>query len=217
MTHKWPWVAMALLGAYHGLNPAMGWLFALALGLQEKRRSAVIGALLPIVLGHAAAIAVAILLLTFVQHFLPMNLLKWTVASVLFTLGVYRLFRANHPRGAGMRVGGKDLFVWSFLMASAHGAGVMLLPILIAQPMPGMTHNMADGMPMVPSSLSASAIGMAVLIHTVSMFFVAGILAVLSFETYERVGLQLLRRTWLNFDLVWAVALLVAGFAVLLL
>jgi hypothetical protein len=216
MTHKWPWVAVALLGAYHGLNPAMGWLFALALGLQEKRRSAVIGALLPIALGHAAAIAVAILLLTFVQHFLPMNLLKWAVASVLFTLGVYRLFRANHPRGAGMRVGGKDLFVWSFLMASAHGAGVMLLPILITQPMPGMTHNMADGMPMVPSSLSASAIGMAVLIHTVSMFFVAGILAVLFFETYERVGLQLLRRTWLNFDLVWAVALLVAGFAVLL-
>ena len=131
MTHKWPWVAMALLGAYHGLNPAMGWLFALALGLQEKRRSAVIGALLPIALGHAASIAVAILLLTLVQHFLPMNLLKWAVASVLFTLGVYRLFRANHPRGAGMRVGGKDLFVWSFLMASAHGAGVMLLPILI--------------------------------------------------------------------------------------
>jgi hypothetical protein len=216
MTHKWPWVAVALLGAYHGLNPAMGWLFALALGLQEKRRSAVIGALLPIALGHAAAIAMAILLLTFVQHFLPMNLLKWAVASVLFTLGVYRLFRANHPRGAGMRVGGKDLFVWSFLMASAHGAGVMLLPILITQPLPGMTHNMADGMPMVPSSLSASAIGMAVLIHTVSMFFVAGILAVLFFETYERVGLQLLRRTWLNFDLVWAVALLVAGFAVLL-
>jgi hypothetical protein len=159
----------------------MGWLFALALGLQEKRRSAVIGALLPIALGHAAAIAVAILLLTLVQHFLPMNLLKWAVASVLFTLGVYRLFRANHPRGAGMRVGGKDLFVWSFLMASAHGAGVMLLPILIAQPMPGMTYHMAERMPMVPSSLSASAIGMAILIHTVSLFFVAGILAVLSF------------------------------------
>ena len=216
MTYNWPWVAMALLGAYHGLNPAMGWLFALALGLQEKRRSAVIGALLPIALGHAASIAMAILLLTLVQHFLPMNLLKWAVALVLFTLGVYRLFRANHPRGAGMRVGGKDLLVWSFLMASAHGAGVMLLPILIAQPMPGMTHHMADEMRMVPLSLSASAIGLAVLIHTVSMFFVAGILAVLFFETYERVGLQLLRRTWLNFDLVWAVALLVAGFAVLL-
>ena len=216
MIDKWPWVAMALLGAYHGLNPAMGWLFALALGLQEKRRSAVLAALLPIALGHAAAIAVAILVLTFVQHFLPMHLLKWAVAAVLFALGVYRLFRANHPRGAGMRVGGKDLFVWSFLMASAHGAGLMLLPILIARPMPGMTHNMSEGMPPMPSSLSASAVGLAILIHTISMFFVAGILAVLFFETYERVGLQLLRRTWLNFDLVWAVALLVAGVAVLL-
>jgi hypothetical protein len=216
MIDKWPWIAMALLGAYHGLNPAMGWLFALALGLQEKRRSAVLGALLPLALGHAAAITVAILVLTFVQHFLPMNLLKWAVASVLFALGVYRLFRANHPRGAGMRVGGKDLFIWSFLMASAHGAGLMLLPILIARPSPGMTHNMSGGMPAMSSSLSASAVGLAVLIHTISMFFVAGILAVLFFEAYERVGLQLLRRTWLNFDLVWAVALLVAGFAVLL-
>ena len=87
MIDKWPWVAMALLGAYHGLNPAMGWLFALALGLQEKRRSAVLAALLPIALGHAAAIAVAILVLTFVQHFLPMHLLKWAVAAVLFSWG----------------------------------------------------------------------------------------------------------------------------------
>src|SRR4029077_3397898 len=103
MNHNWSWAALVLLGAYHGLNPAMGWLFALTLGLQEKRRSAVIGALLPIALGHAAAIAVAILLLRFVQHFLPMNVLKWGVALILFTLGVYRLFRASHPRGGGMR------------------------------------------------------------------------------------------------------------------
>jgi hypothetical protein len=124
MSHSWPWVALAVLGAYHGLNRAMGWLFALALGLQEKRRSAVVGALLPIAVGHAAAITAAILALRFVQHFLPMNILKWGVALFLFTLGVYRLFRANHPRRAGMRVGGRDLFVWSFLMASAHGAGL---------------------------------------------------------------------------------------------
>lgn len=123
MSHSRPWVALAVLGAYHGLNPAMGWLFALALGLQEKRWSAVVGALLPIAVGHAAAITAAILALRFVQHFLPMNILKWGVALFLFTLGVYRLFRANHPRGAGMRVGGRDLFVWSFLMACAHGGG----------------------------------------------------------------------------------------------
>jgi hypothetical protein len=215
MTHNWPWVALALLGAYHGLNPAMGWLFALAIGLQEKRRSAVIGALLPIALGHAAAITVAILILRFVQHFLPMNILKWGVALFLFALGIYRLFRASHPRGAGMRVGGRDLFVWSFLMASAHGAGLMLLPVLMAQPMSGMTHSMAGGTHAMPSSLSASAIAFAVLIHTASMLVVAGILAIVFFETYEKVGLRLLRHTWLNFDLLWAIALLVAGCIVL--
>jgi hypothetical protein len=220
MNHNWPWVALAVLGAYHGLNPAMGWLFALALGLQEKRRSAVIGALFPIALGHAAAITLAILALRFVQHFLPMNILKWGVALILFALGIYRLLCASHPRGAGMRVGGKDLFVWSFLMASAHGAGLMLLPVLMAQPRPGMTHNMVAGMPPMPSPLSAtslteSTIGLAVLIHTASMLAVAGILAITFFETYEQVGLRLLRHTWLNFDLLWAIALLAAGCMVL--
>jgi hypothetical protein len=219
MNHDWPWIALALLGAYHGLNPAMGWLFALALGLQEKRRSAVIGALLPIALGHAVAITAAIVALRFVQHFLPLNILKWGVAVFLFALGIYRLFRASHPRGAGMRVGSRDLFVWSFLMASAHGAGLMLLPVLMAQPMSGMTsgmtHSMAGGTSVIPSSLTASAIGLAVLIHTASMLVVAGILAILFFESYEKVGLKLLRHTWLNFDLVWAIALLVAGCVVL--
>jgi hypothetical protein len=214
MNHSWPWVALALLGAYHGLNPAMGWLFALALGLQEKRRSAVVGALLPIALGHGLAIGVAILLLRFIQHFVSMNILKWSIALILFVLGVYRLLRASHPRGAGMRVGGKDLVVWSFLMASAHGAGLMILPILLARPMHGMSHSMAAGMPTVPASLKLSVIGLAVLIHTVSMLAVAGILAVAFFETYEKTGLQLLRHTWLNFDLMWAIALLVAGVAV---
>src|SRR5580692_7136744 len=215
MTHNWPWAALMLLGAYHGLNPAMGWLFALSLGLQEKRRSAVVAALLPIALGHAAAITLAIFLLRFVQHFLPLNILKWGIASILFALGLYRIFRANHPRGAGMRVGGRELFVWSFLMASAHGAGLMLLPVLMAQPMSGMTHSMRGGTSVLPSSLGASAIGFAVLIHTASMLAVAGILAIVFFETYEEVGLRLLRHTWLNFDLVWAIALLVAGCVVL--
>ncbi len=220
MNHNWPWVALAVLGAYHGLNPAMGWLFALSLGLQEHRRSAVIGALLPIALGHAAAITVAILALRFIQHFLPLNILKWGVALFLFCLGIYRLFRASHPRGAGMRVGGRDLFVWSFLMASAHGAGLMLLPVLMAQPMSGMTHSMAGGTSGMPSSwstssLTATTVGFAVLIHTASMLVVAGILAIAFFETYEKVGLRLLRSTWLNFDLLWAIALLMAGCVVL--
>jgi hypothetical protein len=213
MNHDWPWITLALLGAYHGLNPAMGWLFALALGLQEKRRSAVIAALLPIALGHAAAITVALVVLHFVQHFIPMNFLKWGVVSVLFALGIYRLFRASHPRGAGMRAGRRDLFVWSFLMASAHGAGLMLLPVLMAQPMSAMSHNIA-GMSGA-AEVSPAVIAIAVLIHTAAMLAVAGILALLFFETYEKTGLQLLQKTWLNFDLIWAIALMLAAVAAL--
>jgi hypothetical protein len=216
MSHTWPWAVLALLGAYHGLNPAMGWLFALALGLQEKRRSAVIGALFPIALGHASAIALAILLLRFLQHFLPMNILKWSVAAILFALGAYRIFRARHPQGCGMRASRKDLFVWSLLMASAHGAGLMLIPVLLAQPMLGMAPAMAETAPAVSQPLNASVVVLAVLVHTVSMLVVAGILALLFFETYENLGLRLLRHTWFNFDLLWAIALLVAGCASLL-
>lgn len=210
MSQRWPWVVLALLGAYHGLNPAMGWLFALALALQEKRRSAIARALLWIALGHAAAISIAILLLHLLQRFLPMSVLKWAVALILFALGAYRIFRASHPRGAGMRVGGKDLLVWSFLMASAHGAGVMLMPVLLAQPMLGMTRGA------MPLSLDVVPMLFVVLVHTVSMLLVAGMLALLFFESYERLGLGLLQRAWFNFDLLWAVALLVAGVAALL-
>jgi hypothetical protein len=222
MNHPWPWVTLVLLGAYHGLNPAMGWLFALALGLQEKRRSRIVAALLPIALGHALAIALAIFGWRFMQTFVPLNLVKWAVAFVLFGLGVYRLFRSSHPRGAGMRVGGRDLLVWSFLMASAHGAGLMLVPVLMGHPMQAMSHSMSAGMEAAPASLSApglgwAAMGWAVLIHTASMLTVAGILALAFFETYEKTGLQLLRHAWLNFDLLWAIALLVAGLAVLFL
>jgi cation transport ATPase len=91
----------------------------------------------------------------------------------------------------------------------------MLLPVLMAQPMSGMSHSMAAGSTGMLSSLSASAIGFAVLIHTASMLAVAGVLALVFFETYEKVGLRLLRHTWLNFDLLWAIALLLAGCMVL--
>jgi len=231
MNHNWPWVVLALLGAYHGLNPAMGWLFALSLGLQEKRRSAVLAALVPIALGHAAAIAVAILLFRFVQHLFPWHSLKFGVAAILFAFGVYRIFRASHPRGAGMRVGGRELLVWSFLMASAHGAGLMLVPVVLAQPVLGMAHTMvgsippgsiphgsmpAGSMPAGPAAVSMSVILFAVLVHTLAMLIVAGVLAIFFFESYEKVGLKLLRHTWLNFDLLWAFALLVAGLGALM-
>ena len=216
MNHAWPWMVLALLGAYHGLNPAMGWLFALALGLQEKRRSAVLRALLPIALGHATAIGTTILLLRFAEQILPLRTLKWGIAAILFTLGIYRIFRASHPRGAGMRVGGRELFVWSFLMASGHGAGLMVVPVLLAQPMIGMAHTMVATMPGSLPPMAMSLIVLAVLVHTAALLIVAGVLAVLFFESYEKVGLKLLRHTWLNFDLIWAFALLIAALAILL-
>lgn len=216
MSHSWPWALLVLLGAYHGLNPAMGWLFAMALGLQEQRRTAVIAALLPIAAGHAAAIGLAILLLRFVLTFLPITILKWGVAIILFVLGAYRLFRASHPRGAGMRVSGRDLFLWSFLMASAHGAGLMLMPVLLSRSMTGMEHSMTGTQAILPVPLPASVISLAVLVHTLSMLAVAGILALIFFETYDKLGLRTLQHAWLNFDLLWAIALLVAGAAVFL-
>jgi hypothetical protein len=219
MSRIWPWGVLALLGAYHGLNPAMGWLFALAIGLQEKRRNAVLYSLLPIAAGHAAAIALAIFAFRTFQDFLSTTILKWSVATILFALGAYRLFRARHPRGAGMRVGGKELTVWSFLMASAHGAGLMLIPILLARPMqgmPGMKHTMAGAMPMPQHPVGFSLLALATLIHTGSMLIVAGILAILFYETYDQIGLRFLRHTWINFDLLWSLALLIAGLTALM-
>jgi len=130
-----------------------------------------------------------------------------------------------------MRVGGRELLVWSFLMASAHGAGLMLVPVVLAQPVLGMAHTMvgsippgsiphgsmpAGSMPAGPAAVSMSVILFAVLVHTLAMLIVAGVLAIFFFESYEKVGLKLLRHTWLNFDLLWAFALLVAGLGALL-
>jgi hypothetical protein len=216
MSPFWPWSALVVLGAYHGLNPSMGWLFALSLGLQEQRRRALFLALIPIALGHAVAISTALMLLSAFQHFLSITLVKYVVAAILFSLGVYRLFRAGHPRGAGMRVGSRDLFFWSFLMASAHGAGLMLMPVLMAQPSSRMSHSMAHVPLASPAGAAATTLAIAVLVHTTSMLLVAGTIAFLFFETYEKTGLRLLQRAWFNFDLLWALALLVAAFAALL-
>ncbi len=216
MNSLWPWLALALLGAYHGLNPAMGWLFALALGLQEKRRSAVIAALLPITIGHAAAIGLALLILSLAERVLPTHILKWPVAAIIFALGVYRLFRAGHPRNAGMRVGGRDLFFWSFLMASAHGAGLMLMPLLLGNRMPFMHHAMDASTRGGVSEMSVTVALLAVVVHTMAMLTIAAILALLCFELYDKYGLTVLRRAWLNFDFLWALALLIAAAAILL-
>src|ERR1700693_2132219 len=122
---------MLLLGAYHGLNPGMGWLFAVALGMQEQRGSAVVRSLVPIAIGHALAIGSVVLTATFLGMTLPLVAIRYSVAAVLVGLGIYCMVRHQHPRWVRMQVGFRDLTVWSFLMASAHGAGVMVVPVLL--------------------------------------------------------------------------------------
>src|SRR5437867_1370362 len=122
------WNAMLVLGAYHGINPGMGWLFAVALGMQRGHMRGVLGALPPIALGHAMAVGVVVLAAGLAGLVVPLDVLKIAVASILIALGLRRLWRHRHPRFGGMQVGFRDLTMWSFLMASAHAAGFMVLP-----------------------------------------------------------------------------------------
>lgn len=203
---------MLLLGAYHGLNPAMGWLFAVALGMQERKGSAIARSLVPIAAGHALAIGSVVLMAMLLGMMLPLVVIRYVVAGLLVGLGIYCLVQHRHARWVRMRVGFRDLTVWSFLMASAHGAGLMVMPVLLG----GSTVEAQGGMA-GHNHLSAAAsplTGMlATAAHTVAYLAVTGLLA---WVVYQKLGLALLRRTWLNFDLVWAAALIATGLITLL-
>jgi hypothetical protein len=213
-TTTWPWAALFLLGAYHGINPGMGWLFAVALGMQERTSRAVWRALGPITVGHALAIGVAVALARLVQAVLPLHSLKIAVAVILFAFGLYRLFRHRHPRYGGMQVRFGDLTIWSFLMASAHGAGLMVLPVLFCMSGGGMAGDSAASMQHVHMSAfgGVTTNSMAVMIHTLGYLVVTGFVA---WVVYAKLGLALLRKAWMNLDLIWAVALMVTSCFVL--
>src|ERR671921_1863772 len=125
------WAMLVSLGAFHGINPGMGWLFAVALGMQERRRGAVLRALVPLTAGHALAIAAAVGAALAIGAVVPVGELRWPIAGVLVALGVMRFFRHHHQRWVGMRVGMGGLTVWSFLVATAHGAGLMVVPVFM--------------------------------------------------------------------------------------
>jgi hypothetical protein len=200
----WPWLALAGLGAYHGLNPAMGWLFAVALGLQERRRWAVLRALPAIALGHEASIAAVAGILALAQVVTAAELLRPLGAIGLVVFGVFKLIRPrSHPRWVGLRVGPRDLVVWSFLMSSAHGAGLMLVPVLLGMPAGTDTPDI----PGISTSTLVQDVA-AVTVHSASMLLVMGAIALV---VYERLGLDVLRKAWLNVDLVWSVAVIAAG------
>jgi hypothetical protein len=208
-TALWPWTALLVLGAFHGINPGMGWLFAVALGLQEQRRATVFRALVPIAIGHALSITTVLLVFGILQVVIPEKLLNHLSAAVLGAFGLYRLMRSRHPRWVGMRVNFKDLVLWSFLMASAHGAGLMLVPVLLRWP--AQTYNHARLLQaLFPDVIGNSLVLVlsAVGVHTLSMLVVTAAVAGL---VYEKLGLAILRQAWFNLDLIWAIALIITG------
>jgi hypothetical protein len=207
-----------LLGAYHGLNPAMGWLFAVARGLQRRSGKGVVNSLMPLGLGHLASIAAIIGAVQVARFTLPLGAVRVIAGIILIGFGLYRLVRRRHPRWVGMQVGPRDLTLWSFLMASAHGAGLMLLPFVLTSPGNAMPITRMHHM-MVASAMAAPAnwaiewwfvMGL----HTLGYLLATALLALL---VYYKLGVAVLRRAWFNLDLLWVGALLAAGVLTLVL
>ena len=203
---------MLVLGAYHGINPGMGWLFAVALGMQERKGSAVARALVPIALGHALSIGIVVVTAAFLGMALPHEVIRYPVAALLFGLGVFSTVRHYHPGRVRMQVGFRDLTIWSFLMTSAHGAGLMLLPVLLgsstveaAGQMAGHHHTSAASSPL--AALLATGV------HTIVYLAVTGLIAWL---VYSKLGVAVLRKAWINLNLLWAAALVVTSVVTLL-
>src|SRR5687768_2181924 len=165
------------LGAFHGINPGMGWLFAVALGMQERRRGAVLRALVPLGAGHALAVAGTIVIALTLDAVVPMRTLRWAIAGVLVVLGVMRSSRHRHPRWVGMRVRMAGLTVLSCLGASARGGGMMVVPVFVSMSMTdgsGHAHHIAAA----AESNAAMAL-LATGLHAVSYLAVTAFIALL--------------------------------------
>jgi hypothetical protein len=195
-------VPAALLGAFHGLNPAMGWLFAVALGMHRQSRKVVLVSLLPIAAGHAASIAIFAGLLAATGYLFPPDLVRMGAAGLLLGwAGYHWRYGHRHRVRYGMKAGLWGLAMWSFLMATAHGAGVMLWPALMPLCLPPETSN--------PLATALAGVGT----HMLAMLATTTVIAVL---VYDWFGLAMLRHAWVNVDLVWTFALIATAALLLL-
>jgi hypothetical protein len=195
-------LTVAGLGIFHGLNPAMGWLFAVALGLQASaaagpRRRAALRALPPIAAGHLVSVGAVAAVFAITRSALTSRAVTIGAGAVLVGMGLWRLLSTRHFRWVGMKLTPWELGTWSFLMSSVHGAGLMLVPVLA-------THHQEA----VPQSLGWSAV--ATLLHTATMLVTAAVVAIVVLQV---LGLSVLRKAWVNVDRIWAVALIGAGAA----
>jgi hypothetical protein len=198
-----PWLVLAGLGAFHGLNPAMGWLFAAALGLHRKSRSVALVSLVPIAIGHAVSIgiiATAVLTLGLVAD---QSQLKVAAGLLLVGCAAYHAaYGHRHRVRIGMTTGMIGLGVWSFMMASAHGAGLMLMPALLplcVAATPAAELTAGGSLPIALAAIGTHLVAMLAVILTITIV------------VYEWLGLSFLRRGWINFDRIWIAALAAAG------
>lgn len=212
MSGSLPWLTLAGLGAYHGLNPAMGWLFAVSRGMQERSRRAVLRSLLPIAVGHELSIALVAVAVLVGASLLDPVALRIGAAAVLLAFGIFRFVKPRaHPRWTRMQVRPRELALWSFLMSSAHGAGLMVAPVLIglqaeARPAHDHAHELAAGTVASVGALPGNVLGIA--LHVGAMVVVMGVVAVV---VYEKLGVAVLRRAWLNTDALWAGSFVLAA------
>ena len=203
-----PLLMLLGLGALHGINPGMGWLFAVGLGFQRQERAAVWRALGPLALGHALAVGLAIAVVLTVGRALPAEGVKVVVSVALIGTGLYRLVRHRHPRYGGMQMTARQLTGWSFLMASGHGAGLMVLPFLGDTAASGTSAHHGHTLAAVLPPLVDLAGILAAAVHTAGYLLVTGGVALL---VYDRLGLRFLRKAWINVDLIWSVGLIATG------
>lgn len=204
----WPWLALIGLGVFHGVNPAMGWLFAVGLALQRRSRRIMLLAWMPIAAGHAASVAIVVAAALALGLVLDGASLRRAAAAMLIGWAVWHALRGHKQRlRFGLQTGLLGLALWSFLMASAHGAGLMLIPVLLPICLAGASaHALTAGS--VP--LAAAALGL----HSAAML---ATMTLVSLVVHDRVGLAVLRSGWINLDLVWVAALFASGALVLLL
>jgi hypothetical protein len=196
--------ALSALGAFHGLNPAMGWLFAVARGMQERSRRVLFGSLPPIAAGHLASVAIVAAVVSATRSVVAANVVGIVGGAALVGFGLWRLLSERHFRWAGMRLSTPQLAAWSFLMSSAHGAGLMLLPVLATTPVPGGGHHHDASAPPTGALDGLAAAG----VHTVAMLAVMALCATV---VYEFVGVSVLRTAWFNMDKLWAGVMVGAG------
>lgn len=201
------WLAIAAIGFYHGLNPAMGWPIAVANGMAARRARAVFSTLLPLGGGHFAAMAFALVPFAWLSWYVEWSrAVRLGAGALVLLFGIYKLIERRHPRALA-RIRPTQLAWWSFLMATAQGAGLMLVPFMLGLCVAGPADAAVTNY--LAQSSFATAVAVAVA-HTLAMML-AGI--GMAWAVYRYLGLQFLRRAWFDLDRVWGASLVIAGAA----